>query len=126
MASHFRLGKCQIWDQGVMTANDTITSDTLHILNLDNINIQLNVTGDASGAFEVQVSSDHQEDQEGNVLVEGEWVAVPLSQSTDPDGDDLVLVIDLNQLGAPWLRIQYTNDSGDSVVDGFASGKGLM
>lgn len=123
MASHFRLGKCHIITNGVMTGTNVLTSSTVHILNLDNIFLQANVTGTPNGSISIQVSGDHVEDQEGNVLVAGNWievVALPVVGAAVNFGEDL------NQLGAPWLRIQYTNTSSTGVINAFVSGKGLM
>lgn len=123
MASHFRLGKKQIFTAGVLSGTSTITSPVIHILNLDNIYLQLNVSGTATGAFSLQVSGDHLEDQEGNVLVAGSWIEVvslPIAGSAVNLGEDL------NQLGAPYFRVQYTNVSGSGTVNGFISGKGLI
>lgn len=121
--SHFRLGKFQLFKAGVLTGTSTITSHTVHILNLDNIFLQINVTGTPTGAFSIQVSGDHTEDQEGNVLVAGNWIEVvslPVTGSAVNFGEDL------NQLGAPWLRLVYTNVSSTGLADAFVSGKGLI
>lgn len=125
MASHFRLGKYQIFTAGVQSGTNTITSSTVHILNLDNIYLQINNTGTANGSYAMQVSNDHTEDQEGNVLVAGNWVTIPASM-TIAAGAPATIGIDLNQRGAPWFRLQYTNTSGSGTVNAFVSGKGLM
>ena len=125
MASHKRLKKFQLFTAGVQSGTATITSKVIEIQYLDNVFLQLNSAGTASGAFDVQVSSDHVEDMEGNVVVAGNWISLVLSPSPVLVGASLNIGIDLNQLGASYLRVQYTNTSGTGVVDGFVSGKML-
>jgi hypothetical protein len=126
MASHFRLKKYQLWSQGILTGTTTITSNVVEIINLDNIFLELVVSGTPSGAFSVQVSSDHMQDQEENVLVEGHWINLSLSPAPSVSGSAVNIGIDLNQLGASYLRVQYTNTASSGHVDGFVSGKALM
>lgn len=126
MASHFRLGKYQLFSSVAVSSTTTYTSSTVHILNLDNVFLQLDVSGTPNGSFSVQVSTDHQEDQEGNVIVAGHWIALTLSPAPTVTGSAVDIGIDLNQLGASYLRVQYTNTSSTGTVNGFVSGKGLM
>ncbi len=125
MASHFRLGKAPLMVNQAVSSTTAYTSDTLHILNLDNINLQIDYTGTPNGLFLVQVSTDHVEDQEGNVLVEGFWVSLPIG-TIPASGSADQIIIDINQISAPWMRIKYTNSSGSGTMNMFASGKGLM
>lgn len=126
MASHFRLGSYHMITNGAMTGTSVITSPAVHILNLDNVYMQLDFTGTPTGTFDVQVSGDHREDQEGNVLVAGHWISLVLSPVPAAAGSANDIGIDLNQLGAPWIRVVYTNASGTGVLNAFVSGKGLM
>src|SRR6266851_5411450 len=109
MSSHFRLGKFRLFPTNQAVSSTTVyTSNVVHILNLDNLFVQLNVGGTPTGAFSIQVSADHTQDQEGNVLVAGNWieiVSIPVSGSALNIGEDF------NQLGAPYMRIVYTNAS---------------
>lgn len=126
MASHFRLRKLQLIANGAMTGTSVITSKAVEIINLDNVFLQLDFTGTPSGSFDVQVSSDHLEDQEGNVLVAGHWVSLALSPTPIAAGAADDIGIDMNQLGASYLRVVYTNTSGTGTLNAFVSGKGLM
>ena len=126
MADHFRLSKYQLFTNGVMTGTNVLTSPAIHILNLDNVYIQLDFTGTPVGTFQVQVSGDHVEDQQGNVVVAGHWISLALSPAPVAAGAALDIGIDCNQLGAPYVRVVYTNASGVGVLNGFVSGKGLM
>lgn len=126
MASHFRLKKYHLIADGVMTGTSVITSNAVEIINLDNVFVQLDFTGTPNGTFAIQVSSDHSEDQEGNILVAGHWITLTLSPAPVAAGSADDIGIDLNQLGASYLRVVYTNTSGVGVLNGFVSGKGLM
>lgn len=123
MSSHYRLGKYQIFTAGAMTGTSVITSKIVRILMLDNVFLQLNISGTPTGTFSIQVSSDHVEDELGNVIVAGNWVQMSTLSAA---GSAVILGSDLNQLGATYLRVVYTNASGTGVVNGFVSGKGLM
>lgn len=126
MASHYRLKRAQIWDSGAMASTNTITSDVIEIINLDNVCLQLDVSGTPNGTFDIQVSTDHLEDQEGNVINAGNWVSVPISGSLTVSGSAISIMADLTQLGASYLRVQYTNTSSTGTVNAYVSGKGLM
>lgn len=126
MASHYRLKKFHLITNGAMTGTATITSSAVEIINLDNVFVQLDFTGTPTGAFSVQVSSDHSQDQEGNILVAGHWITLVLDPAPIAAGAADDIGIDLNQLGASYLRVVYVNSSGTGVLNGFVSGKGLM
>lgn len=125
MASHYKLQKKQLFTNGVMTGTNVLTSPVIHILNLDNVYLQLDFTGTPVGSFSIQVSNDHVEDAEGNVIVAGHWVALAITPAPAAAGSALDIGIDCNQLGAPWIRVVYTNASGVGVLNGFISGKAL-
>lgn len=122
MSSHYRLSKKQIFTDQAVSSTTAYTSPVIHILNLDNVFAQMNIAGTPVGSFVIQVSADHSEDIEGNVLVAGNWVTV-ITQAVSGAN---VFGFDLNQLGAPWIRIVYTNTSSTGTINGFISGKGLM
>jgi hypothetical protein len=122
MASHFRLGKYQLLPDTSVSDTTVYTSDTVHILNLDNVYLQMNVSGTPVGTAVIQVSGDHVEDQEGNVQVAGNWVTVATLTVNGAN----IFGEDLNQLGAPWMRLVYTNSSSTGSISAFVSGKGLM
>ncbi len=82
----------------------------------------MNVTGTPTGSLVLQVSNDHKEDSNGNILVAGNWVTVVTQAISGAN----VFGFDLNQLGAPWFRVMYTNASSTGTLNGFVSGKGLM
>lgn len=122
MASHFRVNKIPILANTATSSTTAYTSAVTHILNLDNVFAQINFTGTPTGTLTIQVSADYFQDQQGNVISTGNWVTIV----TQPVSGAQVFGFDLNQLGAPWLRIVYTNASSTGHVAMFLSGKGLQ
>lgn len=102
-----------------------LTSDPVYIQEQDNVGFQMNWTGDAVGPFSVEVSLDHKEDLNGNVQVEGHWVAITLSPVPAAAGTDDQAYVDITQLSAPWVRLVFTNTSGTGTLDVFATAKGV-
>lgn len=123
MADHFRLRSYQLFNAQAVSSTNVYTSPTVNILNLDNIFLQFNISGTPVGAISIQVSSDHNEDSQGNVITAGNWIEVVSLAAT---GSAIIMGEDLNQLGAPWLRVVYTNASSSGTLSSFVSGKGLI
>lgn len=103
----------------------TITSSVTNIQFLDNIGIQLTFTGAPVGTFEVQVSADYAQDDNGNVTNAGNWTSITLSPSPAAAGSGSTIYIDMNQLSAPWIRVKYTKTSGTGTLNGYITGKQL-
>lgn len=118
------LPKYQIITSGDMS-QATVTSAVTNIEYMDNIGIQLNWTGTAVGTFAVQVSIDHAQDQNGNVSVAGNWIALTLSPSPAAAGASNQIYIDITQTSAPWIRVVYTKGSSTGTLNAFISGKML-
>ena len=93
---------------------------------LDNVGLQFNFTGDPVGTFNIQVSADYSQDELGNVQNVGNWITLtPPALSAIPEaaGSADVIFVDLNQLSAPWIRVQYAADSGSGVLNAFITAK---
>ena len=103
----------------------SITSAVTNIQFLDNISIQLNFSGSPTGTFAIQVSVDYVQDDNGNVVTPGNWVAISLPSTPVASGSPGSIVIDLNQLATPWIRVVYTKSSGTGTLNSFISGKML-
>lgn len=101
----------------------SITSTVTNLQFLDNVCVQLNFTGTPTGTFEVQVSLDHAQDQNGNVSVAGNWTALTLSPSPAATGSASTIFIDMNQLSAPWIRVVYTRTSGSGTLNAYIGAK---
>ncbi len=108
---------------GDMSGN--ITSNAVEVKLQDNVGVQLHWTGAPTGVFSIQVSMDHREDIEGNVVVAGHWVSVILNPSITASGSADDAYIDLNQLSAAYVRIVYTATSGTGTLDAFVNAKGV-
>lgn len=116
----------QIVSAGDMSS--TITSKVVNIIYLDNISLQLDLSGasSANGTFVPQASLDYSQDNQGNVLNAGNWVDLPTSaQQVIVSGAPAPIIISLNQLSAPWLRLQYRPSSGAGTLNAFVSAKAL-
>lgn len=112
-----------IFSAVAMTANRT--SVIVEIKNQDNIGVQLHWTGAPTGDFSVEISSDHQQDAEGNVTVAGNWVTLPLSPAITATGGADDAYIDLNQMSAQYMRVTYNFTSGTGSLTGIAVAKGV-
>ena len=99
----------------------TIISPVTSINYTDNAAVQFNFTGTPVGTFQVQVSLDFNP-QFSNP---GNWVPLNLSPTPVASGSAGSIIIDCNQLGAPWLRVVYIGTSGSGVLNSFVTAKGV-
>ena len=113
----------KIVDAVSMGAN--ITSAIIETQLQDNIGIQLDWTGTPVGTFDVQVSMNHLQDAQGNVIRAGTWVSLPLSPAIAAAGVADVAYIDLTQISASYVRIVYTRTSSTGVLTAMMTGKGI-
>lgn len=107
----------------------SITSPVTNIEFLDNIGVQLNFTGSPSGNFQVQLSIDYNQDNNGNVISAGNWTPIYFSDpriagTNIPPALGSPIYLDLNQLSAPWIRIVYTG-GGSGTLNAFIAAKML-
>jgi hypothetical protein len=117
---------------GSMTGTAVITSAITDITTMDNIGYQFDWTSAPVGNFQVQVSSNHAQDAQGNVTVTGTWVPVVfnywngttlLTATSIPTSVGTPIYLDCTQLSAPWIRCIYTNTSGTGTLTAVISGK---
>jgi hypothetical protein len=98
----------------------TITGPATGIQYLDNVSIQLNFTGTPTGTFQVQGSLDYVPN-----LTPGNWVPLVLPTSPIANGVAGNILIDLNQLSFPYIRIVYVPVSGVGALNCYVSGKAV-
>lgn len=98
-----------------------ITSPVSNIQYLDNCMIQLNFTGTPTGTFDVQVSEDYR--FQGDPSNTGNWVSLPLAPAPLASGSADQIVLDLNQLPGPWIRVVYSRTSGTGTLDMYITAK---
>lgn len=112
----------------IITAGDmsgSITSSAVEVKLQDNVGVQLHWTGTPTGTFAIQVSMDHREDIEGNIVVAGHWVSLILNPTVSAAGSADDAYVDLNQLSAMYIRIVYTASGGSGTLDAFINAKGV-
>lgn len=113
-----------------MTGTSTLTSIPTNIKYRDSVAIQLQWTGTPTGTFSVQGSLDYspglpQTAAPPGGANPGTWTPITLSPAPVASGSSGVILLNLNQLAFPWIRVQYTNASGTGVLTGYISAKSL-
>lgn len=118
----------QVFTNGTMSGTTTITSLASNISYKDSIAYQLNWTGIPTGTFSVQGSVDYNPGlpQSNGGFNPGHWTALTLSPSPAATGSgSSQILINMNQLAFPWIRIQYTNTTSSGVLSGYLFAKSL-
>ena len=101
----------------------SITGSPTNIQYLDNCSIQLNFTGTPTGSFSIQGSLDHAANAlTGVEQTAGNWIEFTGASATGAANN---ILIDLNQLSFPWIRIVYTRVSGTGTLDAYISAKAV-
>lgn len=112
----------------------TITSQTSNIAYLDDVGVQFNFPGTATGTFQVQCSADYAQDASGNVTNPGNWAPLVftywngtafVTSTTIPTSVGSPIYLDLSLLSAPWIRSVYTKVSGTGTLAAYVVAKGL-
>lgn len=103
----------------------SITSPAININFSDNVGLQLIFTGSPVGTFSAQVSIDHTQDSQGNVIVAGNWVDLDFGTTPAASGSADDIYLDMNQLSAPWIRVKYTKTSGTGTLNAYIAYKVL-
>lgn len=119
--------KNQLLSYKISTAQSLAASGNSAVTNiqfLDNIGIQVNIlSGTPTGSFQVQISADYKQDNNGNVLVAGNWIDLTTAILAVTAGSPAQLYFDLNQLSSPWIRLRYVRTSGTGTADAFITAK---
>lgn len=111
-----------------MTGVATLTSIPTNIKYRDSVAIQLQWTGSPTGTFQVEGSLDYnpgltQTDGGANP---GQWTPLTLTPAPVATGaSGGLILLNLNQLAFPWIRVQYTNSAGTGTLTGYISAKSL-
>lgn len=106
-----------------MTGN--ITSAAVEVKNQDNIGVQMNWSGAPVGTFSFEISMDHYQDPEGNIVVPGNWTTLNVSPTITASGVPDTAYVDLNQLSTPYIRVVYNFTSGTGTLNVFVNAKGV-
>lgn len=106
------------------------TSHAIPIQWLDNVSVQVNVTGDGSsqGTLEVQGSLDYAQNEAGEATNMGLWVTLTLNPTPSITGNTDQILINMSQLSFPWIRVNYATASSGGAncsLDAYVSAKGI-
>lgn len=80
-------------------------------------------TGTPEGVFTVEVSNDYVPANSDKPAYAGNWVALTLSETVEAVGDAGSAFIDIDIMGAAWVRLKYTSDTGDGACVATFAGK---
>lgn len=104
----------------------SITGSPIRIEFLDNIAMQIIATNsNAVGTFSVEGSLDCKFSEGGVVVNSGTWTAITLSPVPTLASANATILLDLNQLSFPYIRLKYTRVSGTGTVTAYISGKAV-
>lgn len=114
-------------DAQAMSGTNTITSAVTNVVYKDSVAIQLNWTGDPVGTFTVQGCLDYvpSNPQGGGTPNSGTWDDIPLTGIPAAAGVADTIIINMQQVAWPYIRVIYTNISGSGTLNGYISGKSL-
>lgn len=104
-----------------MTGTSVITSQITNIRGFDNEFYDIQFTGTPTGTFSVQVSSSYDPITNPNAI----FIPLVLSPAPVAAGSSGVIGIDINQEGAQWIKLVYTNVSGTGVLNAYISAKAI-
>lgn len=104
-----------------------VTSAPIRVAWLDNISIQINLTGAAEGSFSVQVSNDVTWNPDGSLKGAGNWTTLTAPAAVAVTGGaPSPIAIDVNQTGFYGIRLVWTNNASPaSSASAYLMAKGV-
>lgn len=111
----------QVIVNGAMTGTSVITSQITNIRGMDNVFYDIQFSGSPTGTFSVQVSSSYDPITNPNAI----FIPLVLSPVPVASGSSGVIGIDINQEGAQWIKLVYTNTSGTGTLNAYISAKAI-
>jgi len=105
----------------------SLTSEITSIQGVDNIAYQFVFTGTPTGTFTIEVSADYAPGTGPNSepANSGHWDTLPITPALVAVGADGSVFVDLNQMGAPYIRAVYTKTSGTGSLNIFITAKAI-
>lgn len=96
--------------------SEVLVSETIPLDQVFGYSVQAVYTTEAAlgGVLQMQASSNHQEDNERNVIVEGDWVTIKNSSVTISGSGSFIW--NMQEPNYLWARLVYTPAIGDSGV----------
>lgn len=115
----------RVFTDASMSGTVTLLSLPSNISYKDSVAYQTQWSGIPSGTFDVQGSVDYNpgQPQSNGSPNPGKWIPLGLTIGTTSSGSDNL--INLNQLAFPWIRLAYTNSSGQGVLNAYLFAKSL-
>lgn len=101
-----------LFDSATMTGTDVLTSSSVGVNYLDNVAIDLRWTGTPTGTFVVESSLD-----------DSIWSELDFGSPISASGAAGDHQIYINQAPFYYLRVKYTNASGNGLLAGKINGK---
>lgn len=106
---------------GDLSAN--LTSDPVDMQYMDNAGISVAWTGTPTGTISIQGSLDYKPTDPPRA---GNWFDLTFDPAlSQPAGSSGSILVNVNQLPYPWLRVNYVSASGSGNVDIWVCGKML-
>jgi len=102
-----------------------LISPVTNIKYLDNLLIELVCTGSPNGTFYVEFSADYNQDLNQNTLNPGTWVPLDFGTQTPTITAATDIMLDLNQMPAPYVRVRWVPVSGTGVLNMWITAKGI-
>ena len=122
-----RLSQFKFFDSQAVTGTNTYFSQPIKSLYLDNIFMTFEISGTPVGVFTLQVSNTFEINPlTGQVSNPGTWDDLPVTFAALGSPNPDFISGDVNQTGAPYLRVKYVNSSSSGTINAYASGKGLL
>lgn len=119
----------QLCASASMSGTNIYISSVTGILYRDSVAYQMTWTGIPTGTFDVQGSVDYNAGlpQSAGDLNNGTWTSVALTPAPTATGSGGAsnILINMNQLSFPYVRIQYTNSTGSGVMAIYTTAKSL-
>lgn len=106
-----------------VSSTTSYNSAAVDVQQLDNAAFQINGTSTATGSAKIQASIDYNQDSQGNVTNTGNWVTI--STTAIDFGATASYYIAVNQISAPFIRLQYTNATNSGTLTSYVCGKSL-
>lgn len=110
-------------------------SYVIPIVNVDNLIIQATFGGTATGATKVELSLNYRAEQDGTVIVAGNWTDITANAvakvpfvtkyGTDPAGTAPNIVYVIQQCPGAAIKFTYTHASGTGTIDAWYAAKGI-
>lgn len=104
-------------ESGTMSSTNTIYSQIWDISRMDNIGLEVNWSGTASGTFQIMCS---------NSGIAGNFHALTFDPVlAQPAGSSGGMDIDINQLPFKYMYLKYANASGSGTLTAYGQAKDL-